>query len=1042
MAPRKRNRQPESESEEDKVVGGEELDYEDDLEAAAEWERKRMKKPGKIGAIAESGVLDTIELVNFMCHKFVRVKFGPKINFIIGHNGSGKSAILTGITVCLGGKANMTNRATNLKSLIREGARHAYRHDVYGDTIIIERRITREGTNGYRIKNSEEKLISTKREELTAILDHMMIQVDNPMNVLSQDSARQFLHSSSPEEKYKGTQLTQLSEDYELIRDSINTSQRIIKKKKEILPELHRAAKDAEDRYKNMQKARELELILDKLKNEMAWAQVEEVEQVVQEAENKRNNSEKRVNTTRTKFDEANQNLQEISQENEEREINETIIRLRETVNQHQQKIEEETRKLELLNGGQKLEEARAEIEEKEKEVSELKSKLEERRSDVREAEEAIAHAQRQKDLLGENLHLTSTEIGRSRYLLEQLHEKKENRLKVFGYNLPQVVDAINRETRFVHKPVGPLGMYVQLLRPEWAKAVESIIGSTMVAFSVQNHADRNLLSEIMKRYNCKSPIIVGTDDPFDYTNGEPSPQFLTILRVLQFDSEQVKRVFINDKSIESTILIENRSEADEIMYNHGRGYPHNVSACYTIDGFKIGHRGGGYSTQAMRIYNGPSRFTTDIENEIREAQTKLNEAINTNEQYKQEMNRAEDEYKRLVNRKESLKSGTRELFYRVNRLEGQIQQMRDRLQQYEPANIAVLEEAKKGAENEIEMYKNQYTHIENQRKKINEEQRPLILEFESVHRRLSELATEHEKIKIRFEEKVTLRMESENVKNHWELKLAKEQKELDAFESQLAELHEKLEETTRQAESYCAERVQVTMKPNALDRKIRSIQTKLREREKEQGASLEEIASDLQTKRDTYKQALAEIANMDSFIEELKYSLKLRMRNLEEFRTFIAIRAKQCFQYQLSKRGYTGKLLFDHQERTLNLRVNTEVQVDDQTETATEKDPKSLSGGEKSFSTICLLLALWEAMGCPIRCLDEFDVFMDAVNRRISMRMMIETARESDCIQYILITPQDASSVSPGPDVFVHRLHDPERGQGTLIAHNLNEDE
>ena len=33
----------------------------------------------------------------------------------------GKSAILTGITVCLGGKATITQRASSLKGLIKEG---------------------------------------------------------------------------------------------------------------------------------------------------------------------------------------------------------------------------------------------------------------------------------------------------------------------------------------------------------------------------------------------------------------------------------------------------------------------------------------------------------------------------------------------------------------------------------------------------------------------------------------------------------------------------------------------------------------------------------------------------------------------------------------------------------------------------------------------------------------------------------------------------------------------------------------------------------
>ena len=50
-----------------------------------------------------------------------------------------------------------------------------------------------DGSSSYRIMSSEGRVVSTKRGELNAICDHMNIQVDNPLNILTQDAEVWFM---------------------------------------------------------------------------------------------------------------------------------------------------------------------------------------------------------------------------------------------------------------------------------------------------------------------------------------------------------------------------------------------------------------------------------------------------------------------------------------------------------------------------------------------------------------------------------------------------------------------------------------------------------------------------------------------------------------------------------------------------------------------------------------------------------------------------------------------------------------------------------
>ena len=134
--------------------------------------------------------------------------------------------------------------------------------------------------------------------------------------------------------------------------------------------------------------------------------------------------------------------------------------------------------------------------------------------------------------------------------------------------------------------------------------------------------------------------------------------------------------------------------------------------------------------------------------------------------------------------------------------------------------------------------------------------------------------------------------------------------------------------------------------------------------------------------------------------IQVLHRSLQDRISCYKSLQERIVARACIYFTHFLAQRDYDGKLRFNHEKERLEMQVCVclctfvhasymcilnylvttflQVKVDVHSGLSqSTKNTKSLSGGERSYTTVCFIMSLWEAMEAPFRCLDEFDVFM-----------------------------------------------------------------
>tara|TARA_R110002003_G_scaffold28_15_gene1640 strand:- start:17033 stop:19801 length:2769 start_codon:yes stop_codon:yes gene_type:complete len=901
--------------------------------ATQQVQRDFQATANKQNIATDSGIIEEIQCINFMCHEHLTVTLGPLINFIIGHNGSGKSAVLTALTICLGGKATATNRAQNLKSLIKEGKDHssvqvriknqgalAYKPSQYGESITVERHFSRSGTSGFKLKDQNGRIMSTRKAELEDILDAFSMQIDNPMNVLTQDMARQFLNHSTPKDKYKfflqGTQLENLSRDYQQIEQSLELMNTRAEVKKADIGVLRKQMEDLANKARRAEKLERIRAREKEITHQLVWAGVEEEEKqlarAVVEVERLGTVIERRTKLAeeaseafdrshaaheaaeqdvaqitierqaakqvslelKSVFDECKDRL--LAHNADHRRAADDVKAKQRTVDKIKLEVEKlRQRQAEADNGvyagkAQEVEDAKAEAARAKEAKDAHSSELAEIRADLKAA-------QQEKLAADQKVQRVRDDERSIRDNIQRLREGQRNWID--GYpnplNLQKLLRAIDGDRRFREMPIGPLGRHVKLLRPEWGYILEKQSGSVLNAFVVTSRVDQSVLSDQMRKCGWQAPIYIGKEDPIDTSSNEPDPALLTWMRALKIDSHLVRNQFIVNQSFEQTILIESRTEGYQLMSDRGP-QTRNVTRCFTFAesdkrrGRVINYTtNGGINDSPIDEYKGILRMQVDKDDQVREEQARL-EGV---QREVQDLDRAARALQIRVNacrtREQDHNKEARRLTIAYQTATDTVAKLEEELSNATPdaAAIEEFQETLAEAQDKVNYAEGVYEDIVLQRDTLNDASRASKKKLEDAQKLVLDLDFRLEKAQSTVRRYQGQREDDLKNKNHAIQKVTAAEESRKTWVEERHKAQAEVDLHVRKAEETCPQRVAVPSDKTSeeLNNMLQKLVNTRQETERELGGSQDELLRAANQARRAHQEARKEFDEIEA---------------------------------------------------------------------------------------------------------------------------------------------------------------------------------
>ncbi len=271
-----------------------------------------------------STYIKEIILENFLSHSYSRIQLTKGINLITGPNGSGKSAILLGISVALG--QSYTERSRKLSDLIKYGK------DVARVTLILDN-TPKKGKRPFSSINLDQVMITriirsdgmywfelnqelVEKHYLQRQLKKLGINPDNMLIIMHQNMIEDFATRNPMERLLLFEEAIGISEYRKLVMNALNRLEEIEKGSQSLMQSLANAEvnlKYWKNLYSKYEKKIKLIELISKLKNELFWANYNEMskrfKELKEDIENKEaekrnlkidlNNLEAKINYTK-----------------------------------------------------------------------------------------------------------------------------------------------------------------------------------------------------------------------------------------------------------------------------------------------------------------------------------------------------------------------------------------------------------------------------------------------------------------------------------------------------------------------------------------------------------------------------------------------------------------------------------------------------------------------------------------------------------------------------------------------------------------------